>query len=602
MNLRTKQTIIKLDFNTLSMTTFKDLFNDHKKLIVPSYQRAYSWEKEQAEQFLSDLKDTQSTYYFGHFILEENGDVNEIIDGQQRITTSVLFLIACQKILKTNVYNSMINGFETCNYDQPNYVKLVTNHHFQLPENANLSLNNIKTTLNYFENELNSKDVDVRKLVDKLLDAEISIHKTKGKGVAAQIFELHNSRGLKLNVIEKVKAKLMKAIYLNLSKEEANSTILKIQDNFAILFEKETALKNNAFKGSLSLETLLYHHLRIVDDGSKIDVLKLDLDKNNYFNLPKLKTNIEQTILSYLDEQIKSKEENGPSIVNYIVNLIEKFKQTVCFFSDDLPKIDNKNKLIGDVIILEKKVSIEFFILLHHLNIDLIDNNEFLKQWEKFLFTQDFHALYHGKWYKENFQKLFKELAEKKGTSTDNIFINEHLETYLKKGFRNEFNDDLQGIVKKYIEENNRQIKTNAYYWHRKKMFYLLYKYEVSIGANQDNLREIIKNSFSVEHILPVEWSKEWLKVENFEEMKVKVNEHKNGIGNLILITSSLNSSLSNNHPAKKSYTSICKGGTYENHESQKDMWNDTTDWVENIINARSEEILKFLNEFLEYV
>lgn len=581
------------------MTTFKNLFNDHKKLIVPSYQRAYSWEKEQAEQFLSDLKDTQSTYYFGHFILEENGDINEIIDGQQRITTSVLFLITCQKNLKTNVYNSIINGFETCNYDQANYLELVKNSHFQLPENATLSLNNLKTTLNYFENELKSNDIDVSKMVDKLLDAEISIHKTKGKGVAAQIFELHNSRGLKLNVIEKVKAKLMKAIYLNLSEEEANSTILKIQDNFAILFEKETALKNNAFKGSLSLETLLYHHLRIVDDGSKIDVSKMN--KNN-FNLPKLISNLEQTILSYLDEKIKSNEENGPSIVKYIVNLIEKFKQTVCFFSDDLPKIDNKKKLIGDVIILEKKVSIEFFILLHHLNIDLIENNDFLKQWEKLLFTQDFHALYQGKWYKENFQELFKELAGKISESTDKTFIKERLGTYLNKGFRSEFKNDLQGIVKKYIEENNKQIKTNAYYWHRKKMFYLLYKYEVSIGANQDNLREIIKTGFSVEHILPVEWSKEWLKVENFEEMKVKVNEHKNGIGNLILITSSLNSSLSNNHPAKKSYSSICKGGTYENHESQKDKWNDTTDWVENIINARTEEILKFLNEFLEYV
>mgnify|MGYP000193225627 CR=1 FL=1 len=582
------------------MTTFENLFNDHKKLIVPSYQRAYSWGKEQAEQFLSDLKDTQSTYYFGHFILEENSDVNEIIDGQQRITTSVLFLITCQKILNTNDYKLMINGFETCSYDHENFLELVKNHHFLLPENATLSLNNLKTTLNFFWNELESiEEKDIVDLVDKLLNAEISIHKTKGKGVAAQIFELHNSRGLKLNVIEKVKAKLMKAIYLNLSEEEANSTILKIQDNFAILFEKETALKNNAFKGSLSLETLLYHHLRIVEDGSKIDVSKI---KKDNFNLPKLNTNLEQSILSFLDKQIKSKKENGQSIVNYVVNLIEKFKQTVCFFSDDLPKIDHKNKLIGDVIILEKKVSIEFFILLHHLNIDLIENNDFLKQWEKLLFTQDFHALYQGKWYKENFEKLFKELAEKTGKSTDKTFIKEHLETYLNEGFRSEFNDDLQGVVKNYIEENNKQIKTNAYYWHREKMFYLLYKYEVSIGANQDNLREIIKNGFSVEHILPVEWSKEWLKVENFEEMKVKVNEHKNGIGNLILITSSLNSSLSNNHPAKKSYSSICNGGTYENHESQKDKWNETTDWVENIINARTEEILKFLNEFLEYV
>ena len=75
--------------------TLGDLFNG-KKLRVPSYQRAYAWEEPQLVQFVSDLLSTGKEYYYGHFILEENSDSFKIIDGQQRITTFILFLLICR--------------------------------------------------------------------------------------------------------------------------------------------------------------------------------------------------------------------------------------------------------------------------------------------------------------------------------------------------------------------------------------------------------------------------------------------------------------------------------------------------------------------------
>lgn len=55
---------------------------------VPSYQRAYSWDKDkQVKQFLIDLynyidSSYTTSYYFGHFLFEEKSSYSyNIIDG-----------------------------------------------------------------------------------------------------------------------------------------------------------------------------------------------------------------------------------------------------------------------------------------------------------------------------------------------------------------------------------------------------------------------------------------------------------------------------------------------------------------------------------------
>ena len=66
---------------------------------IPKYQRAYSWERDQWKQFLQDLKDAESGYYLGHYLFETHDDVCFVIDGQQRLTTCVIFISAALDIL-----------------------------------------------------------------------------------------------------------------------------------------------------------------------------------------------------------------------------------------------------------------------------------------------------------------------------------------------------------------------------------------------------------------------------------------------------------------------------------------------------------------------
>ena len=108
--------------------TLSDLFCG-KKLRVPSYQRAYAWEEPQLKQFVSDILEIKKgKYYYGHFILEENLDSFEIIDGQQRVTTFILFLMVC-RLFGKNDLDKYINNFETVDYDQSAFKTIQNNNY-----------------------------------------------------------------------------------------------------------------------------------------------------------------------------------------------------------------------------------------------------------------------------------------------------------------------------------------------------------------------------------------------------------------------------------------------------------------------------------------
>ena len=75
----------------------------NKKFVIPEYQRPYAWSYEQIQVLFDDLSeythntndDDESTYFLGTIVSYENENhEQEIIDGQQRITTLFLLLRA----------------------------------------------------------------------------------------------------------------------------------------------------------------------------------------------------------------------------------------------------------------------------------------------------------------------------------------------------------------------------------------------------------------------------------------------------------------------------------------------------------------------------
>ena len=83
-----------------------EIFTGNKKYIIPHYQRAYSWKKEQCESLFDDIKNAflekNNGYFLGNFVVANNKEVLEVIDGQQRLITLTLFLRALQSFDENN--------------------------------------------------------------------------------------------------------------------------------------------------------------------------------------------------------------------------------------------------------------------------------------------------------------------------------------------------------------------------------------------------------------------------------------------------------------------------------------------------------------------
>ncbi len=78
--------------------------NQKNQLVIPIYQRLYSWEKEQCKELWDDIikiggNDKMDGHFIGSILYVLDGITHSdntllIIDGQQRLTTITLLLIA----------------------------------------------------------------------------------------------------------------------------------------------------------------------------------------------------------------------------------------------------------------------------------------------------------------------------------------------------------------------------------------------------------------------------------------------------------------------------------------------------------------------------
>jgi len=99
-----------------------DIFNRARSLEIPFFQRTYVWSEENWSRFLDDMvavEEKQKDYFLGSVILKQRqtgtdkkiGDIRSVVDGQQRLTTLVLFFKVlydqrnCPERFKDTFYN-----------------------------------------------------------------------------------------------------------------------------------------------------------------------------------------------------------------------------------------------------------------------------------------------------------------------------------------------------------------------------------------------------------------------------------------------------------------------------------------------------------------
>ncbi|GAA9933968.1 DUF262 and DUF1524 domain-containing protein [Helicobacter pylori] len=194
--------------------------NQKNQLVIPIYQRVYSWEKEQCKQLWDDIVKTGgSDQIEGHFIgsilyvldgIMYSNNALLIIDGQQRLITITLLLTALRDHLNDEVKRKEIENHYLINSDEKGDKKfrlilsesdkdtllsLIDKNKRKPSEPSSKIVENFKLFEEWISKNTNKLET-IFKGLEKLMIVEIALEKEKDD--PQLIFESMNSKGIEL--------------------------------------------------------------------------------------------------------------------------------------------------------------------------------------------------------------------------------------------------------------------------------------------------------------------------------------------------------------------------------------------------------------------
>lgn len=243
---------MSMNFNTANQT-FRQLLGNGLSYRVPPFQRDYSWTDDEWDDLWQDMlglfeEDGEPAHYMGYLVLQSSDSKRfDIIDGQQRITTLSVMILAALGHLKDLVAAGIDASNNQRRRDalQSSYIgyldpvslvprpKLELNRHnnrfFQtylvpletLPQrNLNASEHQLRKAFNWFKEKLRAhvgqqSDSGERlaafldALVDKLFFTVITVTDELN---AFKVFETLNARGVRLSATDLLKNYLFSVI------------------------------------------------------------------------------------------------------------------------------------------------------------------------------------------------------------------------------------------------------------------------------------------------------------------------------------------------------------------------------------------------------
>lgn len=190
--------------------------NEGERYSIPIYQRPYSWEEKNIKDFLEsifdafkevnkkDCKANVKPVFFGTIQLDLNKDDNtlDIVDGQQRLTTFLMFLdllqrneihpkeyIDCSKVIKSEKLKEVLNDDNIKNTSSKYY------------ENRKL----LKKEVEHFEKEFKEKNEFYTELKNFVLDNVYFVQlitEEMDLSEVVSVFNTINTTGLDLNATD----------------------------------------------------------------------------------------------------------------------------------------------------------------------------------------------------------------------------------------------------------------------------------------------------------------------------------------------------------------------------------------------------------------
>ena len=243
--------------------TIRDILGSKRQFFIPRFQREYSWEKKNYQEFFEDMmgnlvidggKITSSQYFLGTMLFignftEGTEQVIHVVDGQQRLTTITILFSALsdrfRELGEETLSRQMFNYIMTQDDDgkEVRILKSKTNYPFFAyfiqdkeknvqPEASTEEENCIKETYDYFSAQLKTEklktilkrkhgsdvintlsEIDILKaLRDQVLNSTFVSISTTDQDQANKIFEILNAKGKRLAHIDLIKNKLFEIL------------------------------------------------------------------------------------------------------------------------------------------------------------------------------------------------------------------------------------------------------------------------------------------------------------------------------------------------------------------------------------------------------
>lgn len=560
----------------------RQLLNSKKQFLIPRFQREYSWEKKNYEEFINDIivglkvdangMLSSEKYFLGTMLFigsYTDGTTKEIqvVDGQQRLTTiTILFSVISEKFKlagQENLSKIMFDYIMTMddngesvrilktNTSYPffsNFIQDISKAHIEVPSSEEEIC--IEETYNYFKSILdennirkllkklnvikcdaeNTEYIDILKAIrDRILNSVFVSISTDTKEQANMIFEILNAKGKRLAAIDLIKNKLFERVNYTEPADFATETWKNIKKTL------------NSRKDMIGFATFYRH----------------------FWN-SKYKKTADKDLYDAFNRTIKTKEESE----QFLSELAKESKQYLNIVYPQRSDYDNKKEffwLVQSLRVLNKdfniiQVRIVLLALFDAYNREKISGTYFKKV---ILFLENFHFVYNA-------------LTSNKSNKFDSIFTKHSIMLRKAKdkieGHRilDEFTNKLKMILPKYDEFEKAFIELT--FTKRNTPDNLKTRYVLNKLNSYYARKEVFDDQGSVEHILP--------------EM-IGDNETQN-IGNLILLEQDLNRRCGNEEYSQKK--SIYSESSYT---EVKQFISDYETWSKIDIKDRAKKLAK---------
>lgn len=544
------------------------IFNGSRLLEVPFYQRAYVWDDEQWDRFLTDMEfvtKTKKPYFLGSIIFKSGktpntwdhfSDCKIVIDGQQRLTTLMIFFkVLCLKKNENRLFER-----DFCLEDDTIVLQHGRNdiaafdkvmRHKKLEEIPNVvPASQIISAFNFFLKKIDPDKLDrniikqnVQFVCIDLLDGEDE----------QQVFDTINSLGVRLTTAE-----LLKNYFYN------KDNVQEYEKNWVAIFEKDS-------------ETRLYWEQELETGRIKRSLIDIFFDAYFQIFLQDKQYNItaeDKIVYSRVDHLAKSYQDfiehycNGDKSVvlgqmaEYAKCFAETFRPEYCIMGlPAAPGIERINVIMFGL----KNTTLIPYILYVAKNVE--NQNELRKIYgilESYLIKR---MIVHAP--TKNYNNLFTSLI------LNGVLDAEALKERLNKGndattFVPSDDDLLNGFkTAKLVNLQTRGI---------------LYLLEAGIRSAKSSTALLGFNNYSLEHMMPKKWRNNWAAC-NSDELARQRDSVLLTLGNLAIIPQSLNASIRDSSWAAKKAgkgvdnpgLSICAAGLTTIHDAlQKEEWNET--------------------------